>query len=522
MKLAQKLALFLVLGMCLVLVLDFWMSVRRELDLHSTDMRHDQHVTGQAFGMAVSRLWNTEGRAGALALIDQANRASGQSYVRWIDLDAPAGTSYAARLPAPALDPVRQGHEVHGTTDEPHGPGRFVTYVPVVADGRVVGALELSESLEQNQSYARSTFLHHLAAAAALAVLSALIALLLGAIFVGRPIRSLVRKAQRIATGDLSQPLDQQQHDEIGDLAREIDAMCEKLASARERIATETGARIEAIERLRHADRLATVGRLASGVAHELGTPLNVALQRAKMIANRDVVGDEAADGARIIAEQTRRMAAVIRQLLDFARRHTPDKARHDLRLAARQTQQLLGPLAERRDIVLKVDESEGGVFADVDGAQIQQALTNLVMNAIQAMERSGEVTIRVGTRDTRPPADHGGDEARYACLTVIDQGPGIQPEHLPHVFEPFFTTKQPGEGTGLGLAVAYGIVRDHEGWMELDSTPGRGSRFSIFLPCERSFLKPNESETERAPASEAGDGNSETRVEWAGARESA
>src|SRR5258705_1738933 len=99
-------------------------------------------------------------------------------------------------------------------------------------------------------------------------------------------------------------------------------------------------------------------------------------------------------------------------------------------------------------------------------------------------MERGGEVSIAVGVPTVRPPADHGGAEGRYARLSVRDQGAGILPEHLPHVFEPFFTTKQPGEGTGLGLAVAYGIVRDHGGWMELDSSPGLGSRFSIYLPC--------------------------------------
>ena len=132
--LAAGMPIFLVLGMCLVLVLDFWMSVRRELRLHAADMRHDQHVTGQAFGMAVADLWRTEGRARAMALVDEANRASDVSYVRWVDLDAPAGSRFAPQISASSLAPLRRGLEVQRTKEEPGRPGRFFTYVPVRAD----------------------------------------------------------------------------------------------------------------------------------------------------------------------------------------------------------------------------------------------------------------------------------------------------------------------------------------------------------------------------------------------------
>jgi signal transduction histidine kinase len=119
----------------------------------------------------------------------------------------------------------------------------------------------------------------------------------------------------------------------------------------------------------------------------------------------------------------------------------------------------------------------------EVDGGQVQQVLTNLVMNGLQAMKRPGTVRVRAAEVRATPPASEGGDEADYVRLDVEDEGDGIAPDVLPHVFEPFFTTKDVGEGTGLGLSVSYGLVRDHGGWIGVRSEPGRGSCFSIYLP---------------------------------------
>jgi signal transduction histidine kinase len=501
MKLAQKLTLALVLGMCVVLALECWISVRSELRLHSSDMRHDQHVTGQAFAVAFGELWRAGDRARALDLIERANHASGVTYVRWIPLVPAPEMSEVTWLPENLLASLQQGHEVQSRIPEKRGPGRLVTYVPIVVDGATPGVLELSESLAATRDYVRGMVLQRVGTATALGALSGLIAIVLGAAFVGRPMHGLVDKTRRIAAGDLSRPLEFHQRDEIGELAREIDAMCVKLENARDRIVAETTARVEAIEHLRHADRLATVGKIASGVAHELGTPLNVASHRAKMIAGGEVVGAEAADYARIIAEQTRRMTGVIRQMLDYARRHTPHKERADLRAVARQTVQLLAPLAERTGVTLRVIEGENGAYAGVDAAQIQQALTNLVVNAIQASPRDGEVTIAVEERVARSPADRDGAPVRCVALDVRDRGTGIAPEHRGLVFEPFFTTKQPGEGTGLGLAVSQGIARDHGGWLEMESRLGAGSCFSLLIPADELVA------SSTAPASEAENG---------------
>ncbi|HEY8927475.1 MAG TPA: HAMP domain-containing sensor histidine kinase, partial [Polyangia bacterium] len=116
------------------------------------------------------------------------------------------------------------------------------------------------------------------------------------------------------------------------------------------------------------------------------------------------------------------------------------------------------------------------------DATQVEQALTNLVVNAIQASPEGGEVTVEACLTRAAPPSDPAGVERVFARVDVRDRGAGIAPEHGPRIFEPFFTTKDVGEGTGLGLSVAYGIARDHGGWIAVDSVPGQGTCFSLFL----------------------------------------
>jgi signal transduction histidine kinase len=176
-------------------------------------------------------------------------------------------------------------------------------------------------------------------------------------------------------------------------------------------------------------------------------------------------------------------MTKIIRQLLQFARRGAVDKARRDLRELARDTLELLRPLADKRTVALELASEAADATVNVDAGQMQQVLTNLTMNAIQAMPRGGTVEVRLRRGKTRAPTEVGGADAECLCVEVKDHGDGIAKENLSHLFEPFFTTKEVGEGTGLGLAVTYGIVREHGGWITVDSEVGRGSTFSVYLP---------------------------------------
>lgn len=234
---------------------------------------------------------------------------------------------------------------------------------------------------------------------------------------------------------------------------------------------------------LQHANRLATVGQLAAGIAHELGSPLQVVAGRAKMVSTGESAGTDARDAGSVILGQAQRMTTIIRGLLDFARRRPPQRALTDLLEVAGETVRVLGPIARKKAVTLAL-EAEGPLRADVDRLHIQQALTNLVMNAMQAVSAGGHVTVTAGRQQATPPERAATAPAVFATLGVKDDGPGISPEDQARVFDPFFTTKDVGEGSGLGLAVADGLVKENGGWIDVESEAGRGARFSIFLPC--------------------------------------
>jgi len=485
MKLALKFTLAFLVGLFVVLTTYAYFVSQREIIMSQKDMQRDQRVLGYALALAIQELWENQGESKALAFVQRANHSEAQNRVsvRWVWAEALPGSPYRPRLPEAELAALRGGEEVTWADQQAGRFGYLYSYAPVAIAGRGIGAVEIGESLKEQWLYTRATVTHIGITTGAVAAISALMATLLGLRMVGRPVDELIRRARGVAAGDLESRLRFHQHDELRELGEELNAMCERLAAARDRIATETAARLAAIEQLRHADRLKTVGQLASGIAHELGTPLNVVRARAKLIASGGDSGPEALSNAQIVVEQSDRMTSIIRQLLDFARPRSPKRMRTDLRQMAQRTLSLLASTAGKRKVAMSLAGKETTVFVDVDPDQLQQVLSNLIMNAIQAMPEGGTVT--VGTRQERvcPPADHGGPEGDYLCLYVQDQGEGISAEHLPRLFEPFFTTKQVGEGSGLGLSVSRGIIKEHGGWISVASQVGQGSCFCIYLP---------------------------------------
>jgi signal transduction histidine kinase len=258
--------------------------------------------------------------------------------------------------------------------------------------------------------------------------------------------------------------------------------ICAHLLSAlQRRLRAERLAKQDALGQLRHAERLTTLGRLASGIAHEIGTPLNVISGRAELIASGALSMEAVAVSSRIIIEQTERVSSIIRQLLDFARRGGTRLEATELKALLEQTCSLLGPLASKSQVEISCSGQD--MAAKINRSELQQVVTNLLTNAIHAMPGGGKVEVRLARQIVRDPRASWVQPRPHAVISVQDHGGGISPEILPRIFEPFFTTRDVGVGTGLGLSVAYGIMQDHGGWIEVDTELGQGTTVSLFLP---------------------------------------
>jgi two-component system NtrC family sensor kinase len=492
MRLARKLILAVVLGLLLVVIARDYSAVREDIHDYETRIADDVATMGYGLSVTLPQVVRDSGPAAAEGLIARRNQGD-RVRIRWAALDVPPTDKRAVDLPAPLVAALRQGQParlIRGSESS----ARLFVYRPFAGQTPVHDLAEASESLAPMYERERHRMLGIIVESIVILLLAAVAALALGLRFVARPVQQLVAQARRIGAGDLSQRLQLAGHHELSELAVEMNLMCDRLMAARDDLAAESAAKLAVVEQVRHADRLATVGQLASGVAHELGTPLNVVAGYAKMISSAEGTPEEDRDGARIIAEQAARMTAIIRQLLDFARAARPQLQIGDLAAVAGRTVAMLAHLATERHVELRLSPAPNGPGRGprvrMDEAQMQQVISNLVLNAIQAMPDGGRVDIDVGeARASRPGREAG--ERDCVQLSIADQGAGIAAAAIPRVFEPFFTTKDVGEGTGLGLSVCYGIVEEHGGWITVESALGKGSRFSVYLPAVDSAAGP-------------------------------
>ncbi len=484
MRLARRLALGIAAGVFLVLLANAALRIRREIDLFDREARRDARLLAEVLADAIGRAWHVEGEKKALEAVDGIRKDVHRIRIRWVWLDAPAGDPCALLGPKEGLEPLAQGRIV--VREETRGPETFLcTYAPLSWPTGRPGALEIADSHAERRAYVKETLLRTLYVYAILAVAVIAISILIGYLLVGRRVRRLVEKARRIGAGDFGFPIVDRGRDELGFLASEVNAMADRIRGAAERLEVETQSRQATLESLRQADRLSTIGTIASGVAHELGTPLNVVSAHARMIERGETPASDAPRSAKIIAEQADRMAGVIRGLLTFARSKPEARETRDLRPVVSESCDLISPLAKRRNIRIEKVIGDEPQRALVDVPRLQQAFVNLLINGIQAMAKGGRIEVRVETVEIRRLMTADRATGLWRRVSVRDEGGGVAPEVRAKMFDPFFTTKPPGEGTGLGLWISTGIVRDHGGWIDVESEPGKGAVFSIFLPAE-------------------------------------
>ena len=318
--------------------------------------------------------------------------------------------------------------------------------------------------------------------------LGTLAVILLGYILaqhIARPILRLRAMSQAVAGGDLEQSSGLLRSDEIGELANAFDIMTLRL---RERTDEATRLYAEAVQRAKEladintrlqatqaqlvqSEKLASVGQLTAGIVHDVKNPLAVIKGLAEELAEEPDMDEYSIDGLKTIRESASKANTIVTDLLKFARQSTPEMQSRDMRDTIESVMRLTEYLTRKGNVDVEAILPERAVMATYDPQQIEQVLINLLTNAVQAMPDGGTLTFDLSQSD---------DDV---VLKVTDTGVGIPKEYFARIFDPFFTTKPEGEGTGLGLSVSYGIITRHGGHIDLSSTVGEGTTFTIHIP---------------------------------------
>jgi signal transduction histidine kinase len=347
--------------------------------------------------------------------------------------------------------------------------------VPIRDRSDEVAAIELvqiaTRAQAQRQAATRDV-------AVRLALLVASIAALAGLMLqrqVLRPLGRLVDGIRRLGRGEPGPPLAVERRDELGLVAEAFNEMAERLETARRHLVAETERALDLERQLRQAATLAVAGKLASSIAHEIGTPLNIISGRAEFLMKMAAPGTAEREDLEGIVAQIDRISRIIYGLLDSVRPRGADARPIAVAAAVQGFLPLLHHLARGRDVSLTTSIPAGLPAMQADPDQLQQIVMNLVLNAVDATPAGGRVVI--GAREERRQGRPG------IALTVSDTGAGIPPEVLPHVFDAFFTTKAPGQGTGLGLAICRHLVIGLDGEIDVRSEPGAGSTFTAWIP---------------------------------------
>lgn len=483
-KLALKLTLTLLVVFPCALLLGI--RVQRELEIEWYEQARSRDLESLALALraGVEQAFATDGQKSAESFIKHYESAEQGSRLRLLSPAELARQSGAEHLAA-QLSTLKAGDHL-AWSDHSTEPSTISSYTLLGLGNSPQLGLWVVRPMISEEPYIHATLAGFAETTGGMTLLAVFIAMGIGNHLITRPLQSIITQARRVGAGDLSVTFSISQKDEMGTLAGELNNMVRQLADAHRRIAEEAEARIRTIEQLRWSDRLGTVGTLAAGIAHELGTPLHVAGGRARRIATTAGVPDSARHDAEVVRAQCDRMRGIVQQFLGYARRPSTELRAVSVNQLVHKVASLLQPVAHRKGSRFQLELAKEETLVPMHAELLEQALTNVAVNALQAMPEGGAVTVST-QRIRRPSSQQGTDalEQEWLCIGVEDEGTGISAEVRDRMFDPFFTTKQVGEGTGLGLFIAYGIVQEHGGFMDVKSDEGKGARIDIYLPWE-------------------------------------
>jgi two-component system, NtrC family, sensor kinase len=304
----------------------------------------------------------------------------------------------------------------------------------------------------------------------AITILGALVSMALSYYVARRisgPINRLVSASREVAHGNLDAKVQARSNDELGELATSFNTMAAALKQRDEKLKEYTTSKI------RESERLAIIGQLAAGVAHELNNPLQGIVSYSHLVLETMPNEEWSRTNIEKIVIQANRCRDIVRGLLDFSRQRQIEKRLYDINMVLKECVSLLENQALFHNIKITTNLDPKLPLVVFDPSQIERVFMNIIINAAEAMDGNGKLLI-----NTRLNPDE-----NVAEISFKDTGPGISQENLEKIFSPFFTTKDPGHGTGLGLAISYGIVKEHKGTISVQSEIGAGATFTVKLP---------------------------------------
>jgi two-component system NtrC family sensor kinase len=346
----------------------------------------------------------------------------------------------------------------------------------------VLGLLDISISLEMLRQKSHEYRLEFVMLTCLLLLIIGVLITILIHYLVDIPVQRLVRHSTQVATGNLASRVVVSGSDELGELSESINTMTESLdkadrelkgwADSLENKVEERSREIMRMEeQLRRSEKLASLGTLSAGVAHEINNPLTGILLYTSILSSDNRLDPALLPDVESVISETQRCAGIVRNLLEFSRESLPEKEVADLDAILDEVVTLFHKQPEFNNIVIRQKSCDDVPLIAVDPNQIRQVFMNLVINAGHAMPLGGELSI-----STELSADR-----KFVCASLTDTGDGIAEENLDRIFDPFFTTK--AEGTGLGLSISYGIIENNGGKIEVKSRVGVGTTFSVKLP---------------------------------------
>ncbi len=360
-------------------------------------------------------------------------------------------------------------------------------------DTSVLGVLDIVYSLEDFNRKLRTSTIGIAGVSLAFIVIASLSVGFSVHRLVYLPLRDLEGGARRLSAGNLDQAIPVRGSDEFGRLASSFNVMTDALRNSRaelrdwahtleQKVEERTQELRKAQAETMRGEKLASVGLLASGVAHELNNPLTGILTFSHLLRQKMPDKSPDAEDMDLVIRETKRCAAIIKRLLDFAREKHPEKKFNDINQVIEDTVRIVERPAHLRDIEITLDLDRSLPLIWIDADQIKQVIMNMVVNAQHAVEEKGNITIMTrSTMHARPGA--AAEPVPMVEISIVDTGCGIPEKNLRRIFDPFFTSKDVGKGTGLGLSVSHGIVEAHGGLIDVQSKVSEGSTFRVYLP---------------------------------------